>query len=569
MCYPYAIMNTINEQRAVPSTLNHPGGLPQYLSQEDFAQFLSLQPAVLEKFESLILELENGDLENAPKEMYRILHTMKGESGFLGLKAVEAVCHRTEDRLSGDVHPFFAGVLLQVKDWLADTFRSYAGGPQPGQNQHEIMNRLDEYASPPSDPDIAQADSAEEREIPEPVTLGDNSKPGIKQPIQVDSERLDHLIDMIGELATAEAMVTRHHDASTAGSPAYKNALRALSDITRELQKVGLALRMVPLKGLFSRMKRVARDLAAKSGKSFDFIVKGEDTKLDKNLVDGLNDPLIHIIRNSVDHGIESGTDQRIQSGKPERATLTLEGYNKGGSLYIEVADDGAGIDRESLIEKAWAAGIIEDSTPLDDDDVNQLIFHPGLSTAEKITDISGRGIGMDVVKNTITGYNGRIRVESRQGKGTKIQIRLPLTLAIMDGMVVGVRGHRYVVPTLSVVTSLQLIPGMISRVLGTGECINVHGNLVPLVRLDRVFNLDQEPGETGTAGSVAIVVEDAGNRAALVIDRLLAKQNIVRKDMGHLLQHTPGISGSTIMPDGQVCLILDIGAIISSAVAG
>ncbi|SDU28235.1 chemotaxis protein CheA [Desulfobacula phenolica] len=554
------------------TSIRHPETLPSYLSMEDFAEFLSSQQSVLDKFETLVLEFEKGDLVHSPKEMKRIIHTIKGESGFLALKEVEKICHRTEDLFSQDVTVKFAEILFSVKDWLSDTFSVYSGADASPKDSEQILKLLKEYENKSGMEQKNQNDFASHHKMPsdtQPVKAEDaKSNTSVKKSIRVDSDRLDHLIDTIGELSTAEAMVIRNNDNKDKKSSEYRNSLRALSEITKELQRIGLSLRMVPLKALFNRMKRVARDLSNKNNKQFDFITKGEETELDKNLVDGLSDPLIHIIRNSVDHGIEQNIQDRLKAGKPEIATVTLEGYHKGGSLYIEITDDGKGIDTKKLIEKAISTRIIDDASQLDQNSIYNLIFHPGLSTADQVTDISGRGIGMDVVKTTINQYNGKIHIESTQKIGTKIQIKLPLTLAIMDGMIVGVGDHRYVIPTLCVLTSIELKPDMISSVFQKGEFIKVHGKIIPLFRLHKFFNLsnDISNGASNNNTGIVVVVEDSGFKAALLIDKLLAKQNVVRKNLGTLMENIPGICGGTIMPDGKVCLILDIARIISIA---
>ncbi|MCG8619561.1 MAG: chemotaxis protein CheA, partial [Desulfobacterales bacterium] len=341
----------------------------------------------------------------------------------------------------------------------------------------------------------------------------------------------------------------------------------ALEESTKTLQKIGLSLRMVPLKPLFSRMRRVARDLALKQNKKINFLVEGELTELDKTLVDGLADPLIHIIRNSIDHGVENDTTLRIQRGKPETATVTLKGYHEGGSLVIEVADDGAGIDRERLLEKATSAGIIDDPGQMDDAAVLHLIFHPGLSTAAKVTDISGRGVGMDVVKTTISEFNGRISLASEPGQGTRVSIKLPLTLAIMDGMIITSGSNPYVIPALSIITALRLTPDIHATAMGGHPYIKFREAIIPLVNLKDFMNLPDAEETAGTPSDpIVVVVEDGGRWAGLLVDEVVAKQSIVRKNLSGMLSEVPGISGATIMADGRVCLILDIQALVGAA---
>ena len=571
--------------------IRHPDALPSYLSEEDFKEFLISKMPVLETFETLILDFENGDMEEAPKEMKRILHTIKGESGFLSLKDVEKVCHRTEDVLVNDLRPEFAEILLRVKDWFQATFAFYSGEPSTAEPVQTVLALLATYEAcdpveEPSEPAPAVPKPGGQQE----VFKSDELRPridGVKRPVQVDSDRLDNLIDIIGELAIAEAMVSRGITHGGLDPKSMENALKALGKSTKSLQKIGLSLRMVPLTPLFNRMNRVARDLAKKQNKPVDFIIRGESTQLDKNLVDALADPLIHIIRNSIDHGIETDTQERSRAGKPETATITLEGFHKGGSLQIEICDDGQGIDRNKLLEKARARGLVDDATTLDNQELLNLIFHSGLSTANRITDISGRGIGMDVVRKSIHALNGRISLESEQGKGTTVSIKLPLTLSIMDGMVVRAGQNKYVIPTLSIVSSIHYSKEITSSAMGKDQFFRFQGQFIPLLNLDEVFaditpennrTLFAPPAPVAENGmkingkknnTVIVVVEDASLKAGLIIDELISKQSVVRKpltDIIKIVSNLPAISGGTILADGRVCLILDIPVLVALA---
>lgn len=544
--------------------LHHPDTLPPFLTEKDFSQFLSQQQRILENFESLVLALENGDTVEAPSEMYRILHTMKGESGFLALNDVQTVCHRAEDMLSKGISTGFADVLFQVKDWLLDTFSFYAGGDEPTAGKAEVLNLLESYenSGPVTDED-ASSTIKEEKAKPAPGSTQGASL--LKKNIIVDSDRLDHLINTIGELVTIETMVTENFGRSTRSSIEYENGLKSLKEITKELQRVGLRLRMIPLKSLFEKMRRIARDLSKKQNKQFDFIIKGEETELDKNLVDALSEPLIHIIRNCVDHGIEKSSQERQEAGKPGRAMIELTGAQKGENLYIEIQDDGRGIHTEKLMTKAIAKGLVDPENLPDQTTALQLVFHPGLSSSDQVSDISGRGIGMDVVKQTISQFGGKINIASEKGKGTRIQIKLPLSMAIMDGIVVGERGQKFILPTLSVITSRQFTPDMVTKVLKKGECIYFHDQPIPLFRMDSFLDLFPEDAAQLDSG-IVIVVEDAGMKAALLVEKVINKQSVVRKNLGHAVLKVPGISGGSIMSDGKVCLILDIPQIVAIA---
>ncbi len=281
--------------------------------------------------------------------------------------------------------------------------------------------------------------------------------------------------------------------------------------------------------------------------------------------MDKLGDPLIHIVRNSVDHGIEENPSQRVDAGKPETAAIELRAFHKGGYLYIEVEDDGRGIDRQRLFEKAQSNGLIRsdvEMSSLDNDNLLNMVFHPGLSTAKKVTDVSGRGVGMDVVKKSIEACKGKVTISSPEGKGTTCTIKLPLTLSIIDGLVIRVAAEQYVIPTLSVVTSLKIKKEEVSSVLEQGEMINALGSLIPLFRLSKLFRLEGTTASMPWEG-IIVVVEDNGMKTALLADELIGKQNTVIKNLELGMEDVKGISGATVMPDGRVSLILDIAGIV------
>jgi two-component system chemotaxis sensor kinase CheA len=324
---------------------------------------------------------------------------------------------------------------------------------------------------------------------------------------------------------------------------------------------------MVPVKPTFQKMARLVRDLAKKSGKKVEFVMSGEDTELDKTVVDNIGDPLIHMIRNSVDHGIEENPRKRLEAGKDEVGHVHLRAYHKGGNIYIEVQDDGRGLDRAAILAKAIERGLIREGENVSDREIYNQIFHPGFSTAKRITDVSGRGVGMDVVKRSIEGLRGQVDIMSEPGMGTIFTIRLPLTLAIIDGMVIRVGKDRYIVPTLSVVQSIRPDAGNLSSVLNRGAMLSVQDRLIPLFQVARLFDIEGavEDPLTGTV----VVVEDNGKQTGLLVDELLGQQQIVIKPLGDLLQGTPGLSGGAIMPDGKVGLILDVAGLVRLATSG
>ena len=386
----------------------------------------------------------------------------------------------------------------------------------------------------------------------------------VKEAVKVDADRLDRLLDTIGELVIAESMVCQSQELQEGITPQLARQLAQLDKITRELQEMGTSLRMVPVRTTFQKMARLVRDLAKKSGKQVEFVMTGEDTELDKTVVDKISDPLVHMVRNSVDHGLESSVDERRASGKPETGRVELRAFHKGGNIYIEIEDDGRGLNRDAIIAKGIERGLIKDSDQLSDREIYNLIFEPGFSTAKKITDVSGRGVGMDVVKRNIESLRGQIEILSTPGQGSRFSIRLPLTLAIIDGMVVRAGSERYIIPTLSIIRSIRPEPGDIASVVKRGEMLKLQDRLAPLFRLNRLYDIAdaiQDP-----ADAVIVVVEDEGHQVGIMLDELLGQQQIVIKPLGELMQGIPGVSGGAVMPDGSVGLILDVGGLVKLA---
>jgi two-component system chemotaxis sensor kinase CheA len=332
------------------------------------------------------------------------------------------------------------------------------------------------------------------------------------------------------------------------------------SKIVRELQDISMSMRMVPMKATFSKMARLARDVARKLGKNVTFLTEGEDTEIDRNLVDIINDPLVHMVRNAVDHGIEM-PEARRAAGKSEQGTVRIAAYHSAGSVVVEISDDGKGLDREMLLAKARERGLIGDTGDFSDREVFNLIFAPGFSTAQVVTDVSGRGVGMDVVKRNIELLHGTVEIRSEKSVGSIFKMSLPLTLAIIDGMVIRVGRETYVIPTISIIRSIKPAAGDLATVFQQGEMLRLRDRLIPLYRLSRVYGIDDAQEDLQQA--IVVVVEDEDRYAGLVVDELVSRQQVVIKSLGERLKNIPGISGGAIMPDGRVGLILDIGSLL------
>lgn len=378
--------------------------------------------------------------------------------------------------------------------------------------------------------------------------------------LRVSVEKVDQLINLVGELVITQAMLAQN---SQGLDPAlYQQLAQGLADLdrnTRDLQESVMSIRMIPMSMVFSRFPRMLRDLAGKLGKKVDFVTLGEATELDKGLVEKITDPLTHLVRNSCDHGIETPAE-RLAKGKPETGTITLSASHQGGSIVIEVRDDGRGLSREKLIKKARERGIAAPDS-MSDADVWGLIFAPGFSTAEVVTDVSGRGVGMDVVKKNITALGGTVDIDSAEGYGMRVSVRLPLTLAIMDGMSVGVGEEVYILPLSSVVESFQIQGDMVKTIGGSGRVVEVRDEYMPVLELERVFDVPRFDFEH--VSGIMVVVEAEGGRVALLVDELLGQQQVVVKNLEANYRKVNDVSGATIMGDGRVALILDVGALV------
>ena len=381
--------------------------------------------------------------------------------------------------------------------------------------------------------------------------------------LRVSVEKVDQLINLVGELVITQAMLAQNSKGVDMGL--HQQMAAGLVDLernTRDLQEAVMSIRMIPMSLVFNRFPRMLRDLASKLGKKVELLQVGEATELDKGLVEKITDPLTHLVRNSCDHGIEMPAE-RVARGKPESGTITLIASHQGGSIVIEVRDDGKGLSRGKLLSKARERGI-EAPDSMSDQDVYGLIFAPGFSTADVVTDVSGRGVGMDVVKKNITALGGSVEIDSAEGYGMTVRVRLPLTLAIMDGMSVGVGDECYILPLSSVVESFQVQPGLIRTIGGSGRVVEVRDEYMPVVDLERVFDVPR--ADSGTSSNIMVVVEAEGGRVALLVDELLGQQQVVVKNLESNYRKVDDVSGATIMGDGRVALILDVGSLIRRA---
>ena len=390
-----------------------------------------------------------------------------------------------------------------------------------------------------------------------------NTKKAVEASVRVSTERLDRLVDMVGELVIAHAMVAEDELIVNSDNHELVKKVAHSSKIVRELQDISMSMRMIPLKSTFKKMVRLVRDISHKLGKKVSLVTYGEETEIDRNMAEAIKDPLVHMVRNAVDHGIEM-PDVRRSLGKNEVGTIELSACHSAGSIVVEIKDNGKGIDRDVIIAKAIEKEIISDASSLSDKEVFNLIFEPGFSTAAEVTDVSGRGVGMDVVKKNIEAIRGSAEIQSEKGTGSSFQMKLPLTLAIIDGMVARVGSEIYVIPISSIVKSLRPESKNISKVMDKGEMLSIHGVFIPLFRVASLFDVGQDSDITEE--SLIIIVEDGENSAGLVIDELVGRQQVVVKTLGDSFQNIYGVSGGAIMPNGRVGLIIDVGGMIKLA---
>jgi two-component system, chemotaxis family, sensor kinase CheA len=445
---------------------------------------------------------------------------------------------------------------LKITDESAATATPAAGAPAAAPSVASTVateNRPAEAARPY----LTAVATAEPAEGPK-QGLGDGSS------IRVSTEKVDELMNTVGELVITQSMLTQLGDRIEGGiAEQLRAGLAQLERNVRELQESVMRVRMLPISFVFSRFPRMVRDLGQRLGKNVDLKVTGDQTELDKTVLEKIGDPLVHLVRNSVDHGIEM-PNARVAAGKSATGTIFLEAYHKGGNITVEVGDDGGGLNKDRIIEKARSRGLIAANEVVTDEAIYELIFTAGFSTAEQTTDISGRGVGMDVVRRNIKDLGGTIEVRSETGQGSRFIITLPLTLAIVDGQSVSVGNARYIVPLITIIESMQLKPGMVNRVAGQGEVFWFRDRYLPVVRVHEVFGV--KPRTTQLHEGLIMIVEGEGRRVGLFVDDLLGQQQVVIKSLETNFRRVDGISGATILGDGSVALILDVAGLIRVA---
>ncbi len=526
--------------------------------------------------EGALLELEeNPEDREAIDTVFRAFHTVKGVAAMVELDAVSKFAHLAEhllDRMrSGKIRCVggYADLALQSSDMLKELGEAVSAALRG--EKAEAPEGYYQLRSILEDPEAhgvgAHARSGLSDGRSQPARAARPKKATSAEDgqwIRMRSERLDQLIDMVGELVIAHAMV-REDAAIAKGGREAQRKVTHVSKIVRELQDLSMGLRMVPFRATFKKLQRVVRDVAQRQGKSVEFVTVGDDTEIDRNMVESLADPLIHMVRNSVDHGVET-PERREERGKHPIGRVQIAAYNSGGNVVVELSDDGGGLDRNRLVDKAVKNGVItaDRARTITDAEAFQLVFEAGLSTAEKVSDVSGRGVGMDVVRSNVAALGGRIDIASELGEGTTFTINLPLTLAITDGMLVRVGQERYLIPTTDIQSSLRPEPSMLTTVSSRGELLTLRGAPIPLFRLSRLFEVEGAIDDSSQA--LAVVVGDGEGQCALLVDELLDQQQVVIKSLGDGIGTILGLSGGAILADGRVGLIVDTAGLLTLA---
>jgi two-component system, chemotaxis family, sensor kinase CheA len=591
------------------------------VSPEMHARYLEEAEELLDSAEQNLMEALNGSGEEIDlAEALRCLHSFKGNSGFMGYMTLEKLTHRTETMLeevvAGTIKADEASlsVFLEVVDVCRQTT---ADQDNPGVVAEDILNPmlgkldgLDPNAAPKKKsgfiplgnmkkPKPAQKVEAENvAPVPvEPVAPPAPPAPAVPTPvatavkpvqakggtkpveaarvrkapaaksagsIRVDISKLDSLMNLVGELVIAEAMVTRNPDLDGYEFENLEKSSHHLRRITSDLQDVAMSVRMVPLAGTFKKMIRLVHDTGIKAGKKVELKLIGEETEVDKTVIEQISDPLVHIVRNAIDHGLEN-PEERALTEKSEAGLVTIEARHESGEVWIIVSDDGKGLPRQVILDKAISKGLVEgDGENLRDEEVYKLIFEPGFSTAAAVTEISGRGVGMDVVKKNIEKINGRVDIKSNFGFGSSFIMRIPLTMAIIEGMLVRVGRSTYNVPLLSIREAFRPDESMITTTPDGVEVVKLREDLIPVVRLHELYKI-KATFESLTEG-ILVIVENDGQAAALFVDEILGQQQTVVKGLSEYVGSPHGVSGCTILGDGRISLILDVATILSGS---
>lgn len=561
------------------------GGL---ISEEMVSQFVSDTLDLLDTIENnlLMLEKEPNDFDTIAA-IFGAVHSIKGNSGFMGFEEIQEIAMETETILDSmrkkelEADATIISILLSNIETIRKRVENIGNSGNVSATESVLDKEVtveqpvtttqvkEDVKQTPKLEEKPQEIKPQEKVVSPPKVLKEESKQDAvaavsknfqqqqKQDIRVETSKIDKLFDLVGELITIETMVTKNPDLAGMTLPSFAKAANQLNKITRELQEVTMSVRMMPLEGLFNKMKRLVRDVSIKLGKKIDFSISGQETEMDKNVIDEISDPLVHILRNSLDHGIED-TDERINAGKPEVGKISLSARYEGNEILISVKDDGAGINKEKVLKKAEEKGLLTmPPEKMTDKEIFALLFEPGFSTAKQVTDISGRGVGMDVVRKNIEKLRGAIDVESEYGKGTTVTLRIPLTLAIMEALLVKVGDDTYALPIMNVNETFRVSNEEISKTMDGLEMIKIRNEVLPVFRIHELFK--RKPKHYDLDKGIILIIESRSKKFCLFADELVGQQQAVIKGLSDYIGKVPGITGCMVLGDSSIGLILDI----------
>ena len=576
--------------------------LEALLTPDMIKQFVVDSNELLDNLEQDLLSMEN-DPQNQELigNVFRNLHSLKGNAGFMNYTDINQICHKAETFLDlvrtnkVQTQPGQISLILQVLDFLRAAIDLLNQGKPPLiMGKIGLLDLMDESFGLPEQDDLPPGPEAEEEKAQRNKDIGKDAAdvenvvkkekevapksavnkksekttvPSIlnkaSDVIRVDVNKLNKLMDLVGEIVISESMVSHSPDLKGMELENFEKSINYLQKNVRELQELATSMRMIPLNGVFGKMKRLVRDLASKNDKKIDLIIAGGETEVDRSVLEHISDPLVHILRNAADHGIQT-PEMRIKAGKPGNGRIDLSAKQIGGEIWIVIKDDGAGLNREKILKKALEKGLITTAEmDMPNEKVWNLIFQPGFSTAEKVSNISGRGVGMDVVVKNVEKIRGRVEIISEEGVGTTINLRIPLTTAIVDGMLMRVENSIYAIPTLDIKESLQVGEMVVVDLMDGQEVIEIRNKIVPVLRLHELHKLSFEPKPLSEG--IVVVTEKGNQGTGFLVDEILGQQQLVIKALPSYLGNIQGVSGCAVLGNGEICLILDLSNLIKT----
>lgn len=558
----------------------------ELISDDMLVEYTSSSEEFLDSIEDNLIALEKKpNNDELIAEIFGAVHSLKGNSGFMGLSEIENISMAMEEMLqdlrAGEIeyNSETASFLLTSAESIRDEIDILNGKEKKIVNRLEEVNsnlgfdnniQLQEKEKPKQDIETKLDNNNESQSIPQAIKQKNTSEVDVKKSnkknLRVDSDKIDRLFDLVGELITVESIVSNNNEIKSLEIPGINESLTMLNKITRELQEVTLSVRMTPLESLFNKMKRLVRDVSIKMNKPVELEISGSETEMDKTIIEEISDPLVHILRNSIDHGIET-KDERIKNGKKATGTIILSAGYEGNEIIIQINDDGKGINKEKVLAKALEKGLIDADEELSDKEIYNLIIEPGFSTAEKVTDISGRGVGMDVVKKNIEKLKGDLIIDSEPGQGTKVSMRIPLTLAILEAMLIRINDSIFAIPILNIKESIKPEDKDVHITMDGLEVINVRNKTLPIIRLEEILELSDK--KKNIEDGIIIITEIKGKQVCLLADEIIGQQQAVIKNLSSYIGRIDCLMGCMILADGEVGLILDVESTIELAENG